>query len=61
MPELPEVQTVVNQIKSDLLHETVESITPIWPKVFHNFTSEEAKQKITWCINCQKYHEPRDE
>ena len=46
MPELPEVQTVVNQIKSDLLHETVESITPIWPKVFHNFTSEEAKQRI---------------
>ena len=39
MPELPEVQTVVNQIKSDLLHETVESVTPIWPKVFHNFTS----------------------
>jgi len=46
MPELPEVQTVVNQIKSDLLHETVESITPIWPKVFHNFTIEEAKQKM---------------
>ena len=46
MPELPEVQTVVNQIKSDLLHETVESITPIWPKVFHNFTSVKAKQKI---------------
>ena len=46
MPELPEVQTVVNQIKSDLLHETVESITPIWPKVFHNFTRKEAKQKM---------------
>ena len=46
MPELPEVQTVVNQIKSDLVNEKVESITPIWPKVFHNFTSEEAKQKI---------------
>ena len=46
MPELPEVQTVVNQIKSDLLRNKVESITPIWPKVLHNFTSEEAKRKI---------------
>ncbi len=46
MPELPEVQTVVNQIKSDLLHEKVESITPIWPKVFHNFTSEKAKKDL---------------
>ena len=46
MPELPEVQTVVNQIKSDLLRKKVESITPIWPKVLHNFTSEKAKQKI---------------
>ena len=46
MPELPEVQTVVNQIKSDLLQNKVESITPIWPKVLHNFTSEKAKQKI---------------
>ena len=46
MPELPEVQTVVNQIKSDLLRNKVESITPIWPKVLHNFTSEKAKQKI---------------
>lgn len=46
MPELPEVQTVVNQIKSDLLHEKVESITPIWPKVFHNFTSEKVKKNI---------------
>ena len=46
MPELPEVQTVVNQIKSDLLRNKVESITPIWPKVFHNFTSKKAKQKI---------------
>ena len=46
MPELPEVQTVVNQIKSDLVNEKVESITPIWPKVFRNFTSDKAKQKI---------------
>ncbi|MBA65296.1 MAG: DNA-formamidopyrimidine glycosylase [Candidatus Marinimicrobia bacterium] len=46
MPELPEVQTVVNQIKPILIHKTVESITPVWPKVFHNFTSEKAQQKI---------------
>ena len=46
MPELPEVQTVVNQIRSDLLHEKVKSITPIWPKVFHNFTKQKAKSEI---------------
>ena len=46
MPELPEVQTVVNQIRSDLLYEKVKSITPIWPKVFHNFTKQKAKSEI---------------
>ena len=46
MPELPEVQTVVNQIRSDLLYENVKSITPIWPKVFHNFTKQKAKSEI---------------
>ena len=46
MPELPEVQTVVNQIRSDLLHEKVKSITQIWPKVFHNFTKQKAKSEI---------------
>ena len=46
MPELPEVQTVVNQIKSGLLNAKVDSITPLWPKVFHNFTIEEVKYKL---------------
>ena len=46
MPELPEVQTVVNQIKSGLLNAKVDSITPLWPKVFHNFTIEEVKYTV---------------
>ena len=46
MPELPEVQTVVNQIKSGLLNAKVDSITPLWPKVFHNFTIEEVKDQL---------------
>ena len=45
MPELPEVQTVVNQIRPDLLNQTVKSITPIWGNVFHNFTEKEARLK----------------
>ena len=51
MPELPEVQTVVNQIRSDLLYEKVKSITPIWPKVFHNFTKQKANAMGTGVSN----------
>ena len=39
MPELPEVQTVVNHIKDDLIGDTIIAIKPIWSKVFHNFSS----------------------
>ena len=46
MPELPEVQTVVNQIRSGLLNAKVDSLTPLWPKVFHNFTTEKVKQQL---------------
>ena len=38
MPELPEVQTVVNHIKRDLIGEKLRSITSLWDKVFHNFS-----------------------
>tara|TARA_B100001250_G_scaffold21512_1_gene18235 strand:+ start:579 stop:1397 length:819 start_codon:yes stop_codon:yes gene_type:complete len=41
MPELPEVQTVVNHLKNKLIGKTIISLKPIWPKVFHNFKSEE--------------------
>ena len=46
MPELPEVQTVVNQIRSGLLNAKIHSLTPLWPKVFHNFTIEKVKQQL---------------
>ena len=46
MPELPEVQTVVNQIRSGLLNAKIDSLTPLWPKVFHNFTTEKVKQQL---------------
>ena len=46
MPELPEVQTVVNQIRSGLLNAKIDSLTPVWPKVFHNFTTEKVKQQL---------------
>ena len=39
MPELPEVQTVVNHIKDELIGETIVDLKAIWPKVFHNFES----------------------
>ena len=41
MLELPEVQTIVNHIKNELIGETIVDINAIWPKVFHNFKSED--------------------
>jgi len=37
MPELPEVQTVVNALKDDLVAHRIVHIKPIWPKVLYNF------------------------
>ena len=37
MPELPEVQTVVNGLKEDLVGDRINCITPIWEKVLSNF------------------------
>ena len=42
MPELPEVQTVVNHIRPKLIGKKINSINVIWPKVLHNFTTNEA-------------------
>jgi len=46
MPELPEVQTVVNHIKDDLVGEKIKSIIPLWAKVLHNFTPNDFVQKL---------------
>ena len=44
MPELPEVQTVVDYIRKDLLEEEIIHIDPVWHKVLHNFDPEELVQ-----------------
>ena len=44
MPELPEVQTVVDYIRKDLLEEEIMHIDPVWPKVLHNFDPEDLFQ-----------------
>jgi len=46
MPELPEVQTVVNHIRDDLIGEKINTITPVWPKVLHNFLPEDINKKL---------------
>ena len=38
MPELPEVQTVADHIKPDLVGKNILGIEPVWEKVLHNFT-----------------------
>tara|TARA_S200000501_G_scaffold75216_1_gene67029 strand:- start:2154 stop:2966 length:813 start_codon:yes stop_codon:yes gene_type:complete len=38
MPELPEVQTVVNYIRDDLIGDTIIGIEPLWGKVLDNFS-----------------------
>ena len=45
MPELPEVQTVVNHIRNELIGEIITDIKPLWSKVFHNFKSEDLFNK----------------
>ena len=37
MPELPEVQTVVNYIKPMCVGKRLKRVKPIWSKVLHNF------------------------
>ena len=45
MPELPEVQTVADHIKPDLIGKKVIGIEPIWKKVLHNFSAKDLKGK----------------
>ena len=46
MPELPEVQSVINHIKPDLMGEKIKSIIPLWTKVLHNFTPNDIYKKL---------------
>ena len=48
MPELPEVQTVADHIKPDLMGKNVTGIEPVWKKVLHNFAKNDltGKHKI---------------
>lgn len=41
MPELPEVQTVADHIKPDLIGKNVTGIEPVWKKVLHNFAKND--------------------
>jgi len=40
MPELPEVQTVVNYIKPIIIGERLNRIKPLWSKVLYNFDED---------------------
>ena len=41
MPELPEVQTVADHIKPEILGNYILSVDPIWNKVLDNFDSKD--------------------
>lgn len=45
MPELPEVQTVADHIKPDLIGKNILGIEPIWKKVLHNFSAKSLNGK----------------
>ena len=45
MPELPEVQTVVNHIRDDLIGKTIIGIIPMWEKSLHNFKPKDLSIK----------------
>ena len=55
MPELPEVQTVVNHIKRDLMGEKLRSIIPLWDKVLHNFSPSDIDKKLSGKIIIDVY------
>ena len=48
MPELPEVQTVADHVKPELVGEHILSVEPVWEKVLDNFNAEEAKGSIRY-------------
>lgn len=41
MPELPEVQTVVDHLRNDLIGEKIVSIDPLWHKTLTNFAPKD--------------------
>jgi len=41
MPELPEVQTVVNHIRPTCVGKKLKRIQPVWGKVLYNFKEED--------------------
>ena len=45
MPELPEVQTVVNHIRGDLVGKKILGIIPLWKKSLHNFKPNDLSGK----------------
>ena len=45
MPELPEVQTVADYIKPDLIGKNILKIEPLWKKVLHNFNPKDLNGK----------------
>ena len=45
MPELPEVQTVVNHIRGDLVGKKVLGIIPLWKKSLQNFKPNDLSRK----------------
>jgi len=60
MPELPEVETVKNEIAPHVLGRTVTGVTPIWPGIIKEipiseFTSRVAGQKIVALSRHGKY------
>ena len=48
MPELPEVQTVADHVKPELVGKHILSVEPVWEKVLDNFNAEEVigKHKV---------------
>ena len=45
MPELPEVQTVADNIRPDLIGKYILGIEPLWTKTLDNFSSDDLNGK----------------
>ena len=50
MPELPEVQTVVNHIRPTCVGKRLKRIQPVWNRVLHNFKEKD----VNVILECPK-------
>ena len=50
MPELPEVQTVADHVKPEIMGNYILSVDPVWNKVLDNFDSKDIEGRPAFYV-----------